>query len=162
MTTPAEPSSETLWTWALAAYARPGVADACLALQDEHGLSVGLLLWAAWPRSDGDGGDGCEAAAAVALAWERAALRPLRAARRGLKQDLPGDAAARLDLRAHVQDLELVAERLLLETLEQLPRGAGDGPTLARLRRAASAWSAPAAAVAALDRLADLLEGGTG
>jgi uncharacterized protein (TIGR02444 family) len=40
------------WEWALDAYARPGVAEACLELQDVHGQNVPLLLWAAWAAAD--------------------------------------------------------------------------------------------------------------
>ena len=29
-----------IWEWALGAYARPDVSDACLALQDDHGQNV--------------------------------------------------------------------------------------------------------------------------
>ena len=32
------------WTFALAIYAKPGVAEACLALQDEAGVDVMMLL----------------------------------------------------------------------------------------------------------------------
>ena len=38
----------SLWDWTLEAYARPGVPEACLALQDEHDLNTSFLLWAVW------------------------------------------------------------------------------------------------------------------
>ena len=37
-----------LWDWAVAAYAAPDVAEACLLLQDRHEQNVPLLLWSAW------------------------------------------------------------------------------------------------------------------
>ena len=37
-----------LWDWAVAAYGRPGVAPACLDLQDRFEQNVPLLLAAAW------------------------------------------------------------------------------------------------------------------
>ena len=37
-----------LWTWTLTAYKAPGVAEACLSLQDHPVLNVRLLLWGAW------------------------------------------------------------------------------------------------------------------
>ena len=40
-----------LWDWTLAAYAQPGVADACLRLQDQHGQNTSLLLWAVWAEA---------------------------------------------------------------------------------------------------------------
>ncbi len=45
--------SDDLWTWACAAYAAPGVAEACLSLQDYHEQNVPLLLWAAWTAATG-------------------------------------------------------------------------------------------------------------
>ena len=35
---------------AAALYAQPGVADACLKLQDEFGLDVNLVLFCIWSR----------------------------------------------------------------------------------------------------------------
>jgi len=45
-----EPEAEVteFWEFSLAAYARPGVADACLSLQDRHGCEVNLLLLCLW------------------------------------------------------------------------------------------------------------------
>jgi uncharacterized protein (TIGR02444 family) len=43
----------SFWTWALEAYARPAVPEACLDLQDNYSQSVPLLLWAAWAAKDG-------------------------------------------------------------------------------------------------------------
>jgi len=37
-----------LWVFSLSVYAWPGVAEACLALQDRHGLEVNFLLAALW------------------------------------------------------------------------------------------------------------------
>ena len=36
------------WDFSLAVYGRPGVAPACLALQQRHGADVNLLLFCAW------------------------------------------------------------------------------------------------------------------
>ena len=43
----------SLWEWAKAVYERPGVEAALLELQDGHGQSIPLLLWAAWTASEG-------------------------------------------------------------------------------------------------------------
>ena len=45
--------SDDLWTWACAAYAAPGVAEACLSLQDDYGQCVSFLLWRLWALSEG-------------------------------------------------------------------------------------------------------------
>ena len=39
---------EAFWRFSLAFYARPGVADALIALQDRAGLDVNLMLFALW------------------------------------------------------------------------------------------------------------------
>ena len=39
---------EALWRFSLAFYARPGVAEALIALQDRAGLDVNLMLFALW------------------------------------------------------------------------------------------------------------------
>ncbi|HEX6103216.1 MAG TPA: TIGR02444 family protein, partial [Alphaproteobacteria bacterium] len=36
------------WSFSVALYGRPGVAPACLALQDRFGCDVNLLLFAIW------------------------------------------------------------------------------------------------------------------
>ena len=41
------------WAFSLEVYGRPGVAPACLALQDRHGLDVNLLLFCCWAASQG-------------------------------------------------------------------------------------------------------------
>ena len=41
------------WAFSLDVYGRPGVAPACLALQDRHGLDVNLLLFCCWAASQG-------------------------------------------------------------------------------------------------------------
>ena len=42
-----------LWDWAVAAYAAPGVGEACLALQDSHEQNVPVLLWSGWVAATG-------------------------------------------------------------------------------------------------------------
>lgn len=137
-----------LWDWALAVYPRPGVEAACLALQDEHGVNVCYLLWAAWGEAEGRALD-LPAGVDLAQAWEDEISAPLRGVRRQLKPARPGVAEApREGLRAEVKRVELAAERLLLESLEALP--AGGQPT--SLMKAASAWPSPAP-TAAIERL---------
>jgi len=145
-----------IWDWALAAYARPGVPEVCLALQDSHGQNTSLLLWAFRARQSDP--EILARAADLARAWDAAALHPLRLARRALKPALPPvDDGARLALRADVQRLELAAERLLLETLEALTEMGTASPREA-LAAAVTAWDKPTSAEA-LAALADALTG---
>lgn len=132
-----------LWDWALAAYARPGVAAACLSLQDDHGQNVPLLLAAAWAAEDGRTLDSFRAAA-LAADWDDRAIAALRAARRGLKAPMSGiDDAGRERLRTAVKTAELSAERLLLEGLESLAGAAGavETPRATVVERAAQAFA---------------------
>lgn len=146
----------SLWDWTLAAYARPGVPEACLELQDRFGRNTSFLLWAVWAGGAGRAPDAMRfaEAATVARAWEAETLAPLREVRRRLKAARPPiDDAAREGLREDVKAAELRAERVLMEMLEALtPQAGGGDDAREALRRAADAWGGPpcAAELAAL------------
>jgi uncharacterized protein (TIGR02444 family) len=79
---------EEFWRFARARYARPGVAPCCVALQDEHGANVMLLLYCCWRAAGGECVRGAalrQATARVEL-LDRHLLRPLRAARRATRR----------------------------------------------------------------------------
>jgi uncharacterized protein (TIGR02444 family) len=137
-------TSTPLWDWALAAYARPGVAEACLKLQDEFGQNTCLLLWA-WRTRSGDAALVARAAQ-IAQAWDDVAVGPLRAARRALKPPWPPVADhAREALRAEIAAAELHAERVLVETLERLGGAPGAGVDgLTAMKAASQAFGDPA------------------
>jgi uncharacterized protein (TIGR02444 family) len=145
-----------LWDEVVAAYERPGIPEACLTLQDEHGQNTSLLLWAAIVRPHDEAV--LAQAAAAARSWDETALKPLRAVRRALKAPSPPVAdAAREGLREDVKAAELRAERVLVETLESLEAAVSapvdpDGAALAAVTAAARAWGrpAPSEALAAL------------
>lgn len=150
-----------LWSWAVAVYAAPEVADACLALQDHHDQNVPLLLWAAWGARTGRRPDEetVEAACDMARAWQETVIAPLRSVRRVLKAPVPDlDDDARLGVREQVQAVELSAERRLLQALEALapPPAGGARPALEGLAEASRAWSRVVPRPA-LIRLADSL-----
>jgi uncharacterized protein (TIGR02444 family) len=107
--------SGTLWDWTLAAYARPGVPEATLALQDEHGFSTARLLWAGWADPDPETlANGVQ----ITVGWDETVLWPLRNVRRVLKTPRrPFDDGAREGLREDVKAAELRAERVLMEAL---------------------------------------------
>ena len=141
------------WDWALAAYDRPGVAEACLSLQDDYGQQTAYLLWAAWASpSDAALAHGAE----LARRWEAAILGPVRQSRRALKAPLsPVDDEARLAVREKVKAVELDLERLLMISLEGLSPAAAAGG-LPALLRAGEAWGDPPP-IEALMRLARAL-----
>jgi len=141
-----------IWEWALSAYARPGVGEACLRLQDEHGQNTSFLLWAVWAEVKDH--ELLARAAAVTRAWDETALSPLRAVRHALKPAQPPvEDEAREGLREDVKGAELRAERVLMETLASLSADThGGAPALQALEAASGAWTtrAPDEALAAL------------
>lgn len=133
----------TIWDWALAIYERPGVPEATLALQDLHGQNTSYLLWAVYTRTTDPGL--LARAAATARTWEQTALGPLRGVRRALKPSQPPvPDAARAQLRDAVKNLELEAEKLLMETLDGSGRGGREVSVFEVLRAATLAWGASA------------------
>ncbi|HWA60208.1 MAG TPA: TIGR02444 family protein [Caulobacteraceae bacterium] len=147
---PGPTPTPTLWDDAVRRYAAPGVAEACLALQDAHGQCVPLLLWRLWALDQGRPVDGVvlRRAAEAARAWQGAAIAPLRQVRRRLKDAVAGPPGPQQEaLRQAVKAAELEAERQLLAALEALTpppapiRPAAD--VAAALAETAAAWGAP-------------------
>ena len=104
-------SGEALWRFALTLYARPGVADALIAVQDRAGSDVNLILYGLWlgVREGRRLGAAELAAAKSAIApIHKAAIAPLRRLRRRLKPAASADLQA---LRRRVAGLEIAAER---------------------------------------------------
>lgn len=136
-----------LWDFAIEHYARLGVADACLCLQDEHGQSVALLIWRLWSLDRPVGEAALAEAVSTAREWERTVLRPLRAVRRALKQSNSAiDPGVSEELRREIVSIELKAERRLLEALEALTSRlpVARAEPVAALRSAARAWGGAA------------------
>lgn len=103
------------WDFSLALYGRPGVAAACLRLQDRLGLDVNLLLAGCWVAASGGGRMGAvdwRRLVDATADWRTAVVGPLRGARRRMKDaGFPGMPDGLTDrLRARVKALELDAE----------------------------------------------------
>lgn len=138
-----------LWDRSVKAHSAPEVDAAVLALQDDHGQCVSLLLWAGWAAEEGRAltPDLLEQAAAFARDWDGRVVQPLRAVRRALKAPAAGvPDLEREALRGRVKNEEFAAEKLMIETLEAMtgPPGARAGAIGAALRSASAAWGAPA------------------
>ena len=103
-----------IWEWVLGAYARPGVPEATLKLQDAHGQNTSFLLWAAWSHPDEAT---LKQGRQIARDWDRAVTGPLRSVRRELK-----GSTSHEELREDIKAAELKAERALLEALEPLAK----------------------------------------
>ncbi|MDX1711638.1 MAG: TIGR02444 family protein [Rhodovibrionaceae bacterium] len=118
------------WSFSLEIYARPGVAPACIALQDRLGLDVNLLLYLCWRASLGLAVEAEELADLMVRAalWQSRVVQPLRAVRRALKGQDMVDAEAGEDLRERVKALELEAERLEQAMLREALRDSAGQP----------------------------------
>lgn len=111
-------ADEDIWSFCLRFYARPGVSAACLALQEDHGADVVLLLYllflARARRSLAAEAVGqCNQAA---QAWREAVIQPLRRVRGTLKS-APAAYPRAGALRKSVAAAEMDAERMQLQRL---------------------------------------------
>ncbi|MEL7046808.1 MAG: TIGR02444 family protein [Pseudomonadota bacterium] len=106
-----------LWSFATTVYADPAVSRAALNAQDEAGLDVNLLLFAAWLATRGVELDAAllDRAEARSRPWRQEVVQPLRRLRRSWKERPPHESAY-----GAIKDLELVAERKQLAFLEEL------------------------------------------
>ena len=108
------------WRFSLRFYRQPGVADACIALQDGCGVDVNLLLFLLWLAASKRGVGHGEVAALYAktLSWRDDVVAPLRAVRRKLKAGSSLVEAATAEFfRTRIKAVELEAERLQQEAL---------------------------------------------
>ena len=101
-----------LWAFSLAVYPEAGVSEECIALQDQRGIDVNLLLLCAYVggmRGVTLSANDLTEATAAAAGWQNGVIRPLREARRALKpiENEPAQA-----LRAAVKKDELLAEQV--------------------------------------------------
>ncbi|WP_136068213.1 TIGR02444 family protein [Modicisalibacter radicis] len=113
---------DALWRYALAMYADPAIAGACLDLQDRADADVCELLWLGWLDHLGlVTTPGVSEALAPVREHQARQTYPLRARRRALKPlARPGSPLA--DWRERLKHAELAAEREALAQLQALTR----------------------------------------
>lgn len=129
-------ATDAFWRFSLELYARPGVAETCLALQDAHGADVNMALFCVYAgmRRGLLAEAALDEAAARSAAWRAAAVAPLRALRRALKARISEgaalgvDAAAAEAVRGEIKAAELAAERAQQAALSPLADGAAPPP----------------------------------
>ncbi len=110
----------SLWDFALAFYAQPGVEQACLTLQDAADVDVCELLLHGWLYCHGLQARR-EALADISRErahWQRQFTEPLRHLRRELKPQAAEDEAINA-LRKSIKTAELQAERVNLQRWQQ-------------------------------------------
>ena len=104
------------WDFSIAVYRRPGVGDACLALQEKRGIDVNLLLYFAWlgiAQGQRLGSDEIASVVIHAAAWHDGVVRPLRVLRTAMKGGAKGAPPALAErLRGQIKSAELNAERI--------------------------------------------------
>ena len=122
----AQPSQASpFWRFSLRFYRQPDVAAACIALQEEAGVDVNLLLFLLWHATHEQELLAAEVAALEARVgpWREAAVTPLRAVRRALRSPptlVPETTAEAF--RTKIKGVELEAERLQQEAMYELTR----------------------------------------
>ena len=111
------PSAEQLWQFSEQHYARPGVAAACLQLQDDYDANVNLLLLLVMLEERGFNTD---PTLFLPIVRQRAGLfNQWRQLRRQLKNKLSTDTY--LALLRHELELESWQQQELLQVLNQSP-----------------------------------------
>ena len=123
------------WDFSLRIYARPGVADECLDLQERYDANVNLLLFCAFCGARFGAKFSVEElteASALVKVWHCNITKSLRMARTSIKQMKLNDAASPIgsraeSLRQSIKQLELEAEHVEHAILDDwwLTRAAG-------------------------------------
>jgi len=111
------------WRFSIKFYGVPGVAQACIELQDRAKVDVNLLFFLLWNATQGRALGNAEVAELDRMvgAWRDAAVVPLREVRRALKSPPPVMAAdAAEGFRTRIKAVELEAERLQQEAMYDL------------------------------------------
>ena len=115
---------QKFWDFSIELYVRAGVAEACLELQDSHGIDVNLLLYCFWYGTYFGNFDKLlfDDLVDFSCAWEQGVVQPLRSVRRWMKNQTQlvseNQAAQFQSLRERIESEELSAEKIQQEMLE--------------------------------------------
>ena len=115
---------QKFWDFSVELYGRPGVAEACLELQDSHGMDVNLLLYCFWYGDSFGSFDKLllEELVKFSITWKQGIVQPLRTIRRWMKNQTQlvseNQAAQFQSLRERIESEELSAEKIQQEMLE--------------------------------------------
>jgi len=121
--------SNPFWDYSLASYSLDGVASSCLVLQDNCGMDVNLLLYAAWlaHRDQRLSAEHLAWVEAEIVDWRERVIKPLRALRRQLQ-----DYSRASGVREEIKALELRAEQQQQDLMFALFQRTGDLPQAPR------------------------------
>jgi uncharacterized protein (TIGR02444 family) len=116
-----EPTSKSpFWRFSIKFYGVPGVAPACIELQDQAGVDVNVLFFLLWNATQGRAlnADDLAKIEDAIRPWREMTVVPLRSIRRALKAPpsvMTPEAAE--GFRTRIKSVELEAERLQQEAL---------------------------------------------
>jgi uncharacterized protein (TIGR02444 family) len=142
-------SKSPFWRFSVKFYAEPGVAQACIDLQDQAGVDVNLLFFLLWNATQRKALSSTEVGELDKNfgAWRDLAVVPLRELRRALKSPpaaVTPDAAE--GFRTRIKTVELEAERLQQEAMYSLAQSGRIGQTaetaVEAARRSVAAYQA--------------------
>jgi uncharacterized protein (TIGR02444 family) len=113
-------SKSPFWRFSIKFYGMPGVAAACIELQDQAKVDVNVLFFLLWNATQGRALNADEVAKVESMIgpWRDMAVVPIRNVRRALKTPpsvMAPEAAE--SLRTRIKAVELEAERLQQEAL---------------------------------------------
>jgi uncharacterized protein (TIGR02444 family) len=166
---PTNPPADTpFWRFSLNFYRQAGVAEACIALQDDCGVDVNLMLFVLWLAASGRqlSLEAVKQLDEAVRDWREHTVIPIRALRRTLKgAPTLVEAGKQEAFRTKMKALELEAERLQQEALYARSRAVPHGseappPAAARANLAAyESMLGTRFAKAAVDRLLSAFAG---
>jgi uncharacterized protein (TIGR02444 family) len=114
-------NTSAFWDFSLGFYAQPGIAEISLDLQDRFGADVNAMLYLLWQAQRRRRLTSIEIEKLIALTadWQLHVVRPLRTARRFLKDPGPTWSSEGLaSFRQRLKGEELLAERLQQAAME--------------------------------------------
>jgi uncharacterized protein (TIGR02444 family) len=140
-------SKSPFWRFSVKFYAVPGVAPACIELQDQAKVDVNVLfflLWNATEKRALSAVDVAEVERSIG-AWRDMTVVPIRNVRRALKSPPPVMAADTAEgFRTRIKAVELEAERLQQEALYDMAQsgrlGQSAGSAIEAARISVSAY----------------------
>ena len=124
---------ESFWNFSVRTYRTPGVAEACLSLQNDNGADVNMVLYCCWIGAAIGAFDGelFDRASEYSAHWAGNVVIPLREARTWMKHTGcgtdPTPTQECMQLREEVKSVEFAAEKMQQEALESMVSAKGRG-----------------------------------
>ena len=117
---------EGFWDFSVRTYRTPGVPEACLSLQNDHGADVNMLLYCCWAGAAVGPLEGelFNRASEFSAHWAENVVIPLRDARTWMKRtgcdSDPVPTASCMALREEIKNVEFAAEKMQQQVLESM------------------------------------------